>query len=324
MEKVKIEKLYNQFLKRKNNLNEKEIQNREQTLDKKFHIRLTIGIFIIIISLVFVVYFLIKYITIKEMKIKISIIIIAILTVLYLLLYVLDFLFFKKIEQYNLKIKEKNSPKKFLEWIFKEKKNENIEFKKVKTPKTSIEVTCWVVKILISSGAIYYLFSDVLKIINKSLDNIKEEDVIGYIVLILSLPLFKDKVKNKLDNKKIIEKIDLEISNYVESYFEYENILKKIVDIKNEELVFKYIEKEKLSEIKKRLEKIDYIYKEKKLIFFIKFEYLEIFLDNLISHTYQKNEKQKQLKEKVVNKINNLDYIYINQEKIIRLVIEVK
>ena len=240
------------------------------------------------------------------------------------MLYVLDFLFFKKIEQYNLKIKEKNSPKKFLEWIFKEKKNENIEFKKVKTPKTSIEVTCWVVKILISSGAIYYLFSDVLKIINKSLDNIKEEDVIGYIVLILSLPLFKDKVKNKLDNKKIIEKIDLEISNYVESYFEYENILKKIVDIKNEELVFKYIEKEKLSEIKKRLEKIDYIYKEKKLIFFIKFEYLEIFLDNLISHTYQKNEKQKQLKEKVVNKINNLDYIYINQEKIIRLVIEVK
>ena len=97
MEKVKIEKLYNQFLKRKNNLNEKEIQNREQTLDKKFHIRLTIGIFIIIISLVFVVYFLIKYITIKEMKIKISIIIIAILTVLYLLLYVLDFLFFKKV-----------------------------------------------------------------------------------------------------------------------------------------------------------------------------------------------------------------------------------
>ena len=51
MEKVKIEKLYNQFLKRKNNLNEKEIQNREQTLDKKFHIRLTIGIFIIIFLL---------------------------------------------------------------------------------------------------------------------------------------------------------------------------------------------------------------------------------------------------------------------------------
>ena len=47
------------------------------------------------------------------------------------------------------------------------------------------------------------------------------------------------------------------------------------------------------------------MYKNNKLIFFIKFEYLEIFLDNLISPTHQKNKKQEKLKEKVVNKINN-------------------
>ena len=125
---------------------------------------------------------------------------------------------------------------------------------------------------------------------------------------------------------KLLEKQDFEISDYVKKYFENVEVFKKFldIDIRNEELIFKNINRSELGKKESELKKLDYIYKNNKLIFFIKFEYLEIFLYNLISPTCQKNEKQEQLKEKVVSKINNLDYIYMNQEKIIKLVIEVK
>lgn len=142
----------------------------------------------------------------------------------------------------------------------------------------------------------------------------------------LIIPFFKDNKNRGSIKKKLLEKRYLELSDYVKKYFENIEILEKflIIDVKNKELTLKDIDKNKLSEIEKKSEKVGYIRKKSKLIFFIKFEYLEIFLDNLISHTYQENEKQEQLKEKIVNKINNLDYIYMNQEKIIKLVIEVK
>ena len=112
----------------------------------------------------------------------------------------------------------------------------------------------------------------------------------------------------------------------MKKYFENVEVFEKFlyIDVRNEELIFKDINRNELGKKEGELKKLNYIYKNNKLIFFIKFEYLEIFLDNLILHKYQENEKQKKLKEKVVNKINNLDYIYINQEKIIKLVIEVK
>ena len=135
--------------------------------------------------------------------------------------------------------------------------------------------------------------------------------------------LFKDRIKEKLNKMKLLEKQDFEISNYVKKYFENVEVFKKFLDI-NEELIFKDISRNELGKKESELKQLDYIYKNNKLIFFIKFEYLEIFLDNLISHKYQEDEKQEQLKEKIVNKINNLDYIYMNQEKIMKLVIEVK
>ena len=142
----------------------------------------------------------------------------------------------------------------------------------------------------------------------------------------LIIPLFKDNKNRESIKKKLLEKRYLELSDYVKKYFENIEILEKflIIDVKNKELTLKDIDKNKLSEIEKKSEKVGYIRKKSKLIFFIKFEYLEIFLDNLILHTEQKKEKQEQLKEKIVNKINNLDYVYMNQEKIIKLVIEVK
>lgn len=249
------------------------------------------------------------------------------LAIFYIILFIFDALFFKKVERYNKEGKEKTNSKKFLEWLLNNNiEKESIEFKRVKTLKTSNEVICWIIRILISAGIIHLVFSDVLKVYNKSLDIIKQKDEINYILIMLLPFLFKDRIKEKLNKMKLLEKQDFEISNYVKKYFENVEVFEKFlyIDVRNEELIFKDINRNELGKKEGELKKLNYIYKNNKLIFFIKFEYLEIFLDNLILHKYQENEKQKKLKEKVVNKINNLDYIYINQEKIIKLVIEVK
>ena len=209
----------------------------------------------------------------------------------------------------------------------KKLKKENIEFKEKYTDKkTSNEVIIWIIGILISGGLASYIFSSILEYYNESLKILEQKNELLYMGSMLIIPFFKDNKNRGSIKKKLLEKRYLELSNYVKKYFENIEILEKflIIDVKNKELTLKDIDKNKLSEIEKKSEKVGYIRKKSKLIFFIKFEYLEIFLDNLISHTYQENEKQEQLKEKIVNKINNLDYIYMNQEKIIKLVIEVK
>ena len=209
----------------------------------------------------------------------------------------------------------------------KKLKKENIEFKEKYTDKkTSNEVIIWIIGILISGGLASYIFSSILEYYNESLKILEQKNELLYMGSMLIIPFFKDNKNRGSIKKKLLEKRYLELSDYVKKYFENIEILEKflIIDVKNKELTLKDIDKNKLSEIEKKSEKVGYIRKKSKLIFFIKFEYLEIFLDNLISHTYQENEKQEQLKEKIVNKINNLDYIYMNQEKIIKLVIEVK
>ena len=311
----KIEKLYKQFIK------------KEVIFDYKFFFEILLGSGIIIGIVIYTIKLLHNYISVKENKFKIGIIIVILLAIFYIILFIFDALFFKKVERYNKEGKEKTNSKKFLEWLLNNNiEKENIEFKRVKTLKTSNEVICWIIRILISAGIIHLVFSDVLKIYNKSLDIIKQKDEINYILIML-LPFFlKDKIKEKLNKMKLLEKQDFEISNYVKKYFENVEVFEKIldIDVRNEELIFKDINRNELGKKEDKLKKLDYIYKNNKLIFFIKFEYLEIFLDNLVSHKYQENEKQEQLKEKIVNKINNLDYIYMNQEKIMKLVIEVK
>lgn len=311
----KIEKLYRQFIK------------KEVTFDYKFFFEMLLGLLIIIGIVIYAVKLLCNYISVKENKFKIGIIIVILLAIFYILLFIFDALFFKKVEQYNKEGKEKTNSKKFLEWLLNNNiEKENIEFKRVKTLKTSNEVICWIIRILISAGIIHLVFSDVLKVYNKSLDIIKQKDEINYILIMLLPFLFKDRIKGKLNKMKLLEKQDFEISNYVKKYFENVEVFKKFldIDVRNEELLFKDISRNELGKKESELKQLDYIYKNNKLIFFIKFEYLEIFLDNLISHKYQEDEKQVQLKEKIVNKINNLDYIYMNQEKIMKLVIEVK
>lgn len=209
----------------------------------------------------------------------------------------------------------------------KKLKKENIEFKEKYTDKkTYNEVIIWIIGILISGGFASYIFSSILEYYNQSLEILKQKNELLYMGSMLIIPLFKDNKNRESIKKKLLEKRYLELSDYVKKYFENIEILEKflIIDVKNKELTLKDIDKNKLSEIEKKSEKVGYIRKKSKLIFFIKFEYLEIFLDNLILHTEQKKEKQEQLKEKIVNKINNLDYVYMNQEKIIKLVIEVK
>lgn len=311
----KIEKLYKQFIK------------KEVTFDYKFFFEILLGLGIIIRIVIYTIKLLHNYISVKENKFKIGIIIVILLAIFYIILFIFDALFFKKVERYNKEGKEKTNSKKFLEWLLNNNiEKESIEFKRVKTLKTSNEVICWIIRILISAGIIHLVFSDVLKVYNKSLDIIKQKDEINYILIMLLPFLFKDRIKEKLNKMKLLEKQDFEISNYVKKYFENVEVFEKFlyIDVRNEELIFKDINRNELGKKEGELKKLNYIYKNNKLIFFIKFEYLEIFLDNLILHKYQENEKQKKLKEKVVNKINNLDYIYINQEKIIKLVIEVK
>ena len=312
MKKRKIEKLYRQFIK------------KEATFDYGIFFGMLLGFVVMTKILIYAGNLLYNYISVEENKFKIGIIIVILLAIFYILLFIFDALFFKKVERYNKEGKEKTNSKKFLEWLLNNNiEKENIEFKRVKTLKTSNEVICWIIRILISAGIIHLVFSDVLKVYNKSLDIIKQKDEINYILIML-LPFFlKDKIKEKLNKMKLLEKQDFEISNYVKKYFENVEVFKKFLDI-NEELIFKDISRNELGKKESELKQLDYIYKNNKLIFFIKFEYLEIFLDNLISHKYQEDEKQEQLKEKIVNKINNLDYIYMNQEKIMKLVIEVK
>ena len=318
----KIEKLYNQFS------TEKQIKN-----PKLFsNIVLIFGILLvstIIIGIGLCIFYLsIKYVPIKELKLKVLFSIIIVLILFYGLLYILNLLFENKIKKYNLELKNRSTNKNFLEWLLKKKlKKENIEFKEKYTDKkTYNEVIIWIIGILISGGFASYIFSSILEYYNQSLEILKQKNELLYMGSMLIIPLFKDNKNRESIKKKLLEKRYLELSDYVKKYFENIKILEKflIIDVKNKELILKNIDKNKLSEIEKKLEKVGYIRKKSKLIFFIKFEYLEIFLYNLISHTEQKKEKQEQLKEKIVNKINNLDYIYMNQEKIIKLVIEIK
>jgi len=315
MKKRKIEKLYRQFIK------------KEATFDYGIFFGMLLGFGVMIKILIYAGNLLYNYISVEENKFKIGIIIVILLALFYILLFIFDAIFFKKLEQYNKEGKEKTNSKKFLEWLLNNNiEKEKIKFKRVKTLKTSNEVICWIIRILFSAGIIHLVFSDILKVYNKSLDIFKQKDEINYILILLIPSLFKDRIKEKLNKMKLLEKQDFEISDYVKKYFENVEVFKKFldIDIRNEELIFKNINRSELGKKESELKKLDYIYKNNKLIFFIKFEYLEIFLYNLISPTCQKNEKQEQLKEKVVSKINNLDYIYMNQEKIIKLVIEVK
>ena len=265
---------------------------------------------------------------IKELKLKVLFSIIIVLLFFYGLLYLLDFLFENKVKKYNLELKNRITNKNFLEWLLKKKlKKENIEFKEKYTDKkTSNEVIIWIIGILISGGLASYIFSSILEYYNESLKILEQKNELLYMGSMLIIPFFKDNKNRGLIKKKLLEKRYLELSDYVKKYFENAEVFKKFldIDVRNEALIFKNINRSELGKKESELKKLDYIYKNNKLIFFIKFEYLEIFLDSLISSIHQENEKQKQLKEKVVNKINNLDYIYKNQEKIIKLLIEVK
>ena len=318
----KIEKLYNQFS------TEKQIKNPKLFSNIVLIFQILLVSTIIIVIGLFIFYLLMKCVPIKELKLKVLFSIIIVLLFFYGLLYFLDFLFENKVKKYNLELKNRITNKNFLEWLLKKKlKKENIEFKEKYTDKkTSNEVIIWIIGILISGGLASYIFSSILEYYNESLKILEQKNELLYMGSMLIIPFFKDNKNRESIKKKLLEKRYLELSDYVKKYFENIEILEKflIIDVKNKEITLKDIDKNKLSEIEKKSEKVGYIRKKSKLIFFIKFEYLEIFLDNLISHTYQENEKQEQLKEKIVNKINNLDYIYMNQEKIIKLVIEVK
>ena len=315
MEKTKkIEKLYNEFLTEQQIKNPKFISNIGLILSiiagGVITWLFTIGVFILLMD----------KLPIKELKVLISSVVSII--VLYLLVSALVFLFSDRIEKYNQKLKEESSNKKFLEWILENGKiDKSIEFKKInKQKKAANDVIFWLTSILISGGIISY------KTYSESINFLKQKDEIIYVMFVLIPFIFKDRIKEGLNKKKMLEKQNLKTSNYVKKYFENVEVFKKFldIDVRNEELIFKNINRSELGKKEEELKKLDYMYKNNKLIFFIKFEYLEIFLDNLISPTHQKNKKQEKLKEKVVNKINNLDYIYMNQEKIVKLVIEVK
>ena len=315
MEKTKkIEKLYNEFLTEQQIKSPKFISNIGLILSiiagGVITWLFTIGVFILLMD----------KLPIKELKVLISSVVSII--VLYLLVSALVFLFSDRIEKYNQKLKEESSNKKFLEWILENGKiDKSIEFKKInKQKKAANDVIFWLTSILISGGIISY------KTYSESINFLKQKDEIIYVMFVLIPFIFKDRIKEGLNKKKMLEKQNLKTSNYVKKYFENVEVFKKFldIDVRNEELIFKNINRSELGKKEEELKKLDYMYKNNKLIFFIKFEYLEIFLDNLISPTHQKNKKQEKLKEKIVNKINNLDYIYMNQEKIVKLVIEVK
>lgn len=310
----KIEKLYNEFLTKQQIRSPKFISNIGLILSiivgGVITWLFTIGVFILLMD----------KLPIKELKVLISSVVSII--VLYLSVSVLVFLFSDRIEKYNQELKEKSSNKKFLEWILENREiDKPIEFKKInKQKKAANDVIFWLISILISGGIISY------KTYTESINFLKQKDEIIYVMFVLIPFIFRDRIKEGLNKKKMLEKQNLKTSNYVKKYFENAEVFKKFldIDVRNEALIFKNINRSELGKKESELKKLDYIYKNNKLIFFIKFEYLEIFLDSLISSIHQENEKQKQLKEKVVNKINNLDYIYKNQEKIIKLLIEVK
>lgn len=310
----KIEKLYNEFLTKQQIRSPKFISNIGLILS------IIVGGIITWLFTIGVFILLMNKLPIKELKVLISSVVSII--VLYLSVSVLVFLFSDRIEKYNQELKEKSSNKKFLEWILENREiDKPIEFKKInKQKKAANDVIFWLTNILISGGIISY------KTYSESINFLKQKDEIIYVMFVLIPFIFKDRIKEGLNKKKMLEKQNLKTSNYVKKYFENVEVFKKFldIDVRNEELIFKNINRSELGKKEEELKKLDYIYKNNKLIFFIKFEYLEIFLDNLISPTHQKNKKQEKLKEKVVNKINNLDYIYMNQEKIIKLVIEVK
>jgi|GEM_PF-4684450 hypothetical protein len=109
----KIEKLYNQFS------TEKQIKN-----PKLFsNIVLIFGILLvstIIIGIGLCIFYLsIKYVPIKELKLKVLFSIIIVLILFYGLLYILNLLFENKIKKYNLELKNRSTNKNFLEWLLK-------------------------------------------------------------------------------------------------------------------------------------------------------------------------------------------------------------
>ena len=103
------------------------------------------------------------------------------------------------------------------------------------------------------------VFSDNLKVYNKSLDIFKQKDEINYILILLIPSLFKDRIKEKLNKMKLLEKQDFEISDYVKKYFENVEVFKKFldIDIRNEELIFKNINRSELGKKESEIKKFD-------------------------------------------------------------------
>ena len=133
MKKRKIEKLYRQFIK------------KEATFDYGIFFGMLLGFGVMIKILIYAGNLLYNYISVEENKFKIGIIIVILLALFYILLFIFDAIFFKKLEQYNKEGKEKTNSKKFLEWLLNNNiEKEKIKFKRVKTLKTSNEVICWI------------------------------------------------------------------------------------------------------------------------------------------------------------------------------------
>ncbi|ERK47878.1 hypothetical protein [Leptotrichia sp. oral taxon 879] len=263
----KIEKLYNEFLTEQQIKSPKFISNIGLILSiiagGVITWLFTIGVFILLMD----------KLPIKELKVLISSVVSII--VLYLLVSALVFLFSDRIEKYNQKLKEESSNKKFLEWILENGKiDKSIEFKKInKQKKAANDVIFWLTSILISGGIISY------KTYSESINFLKQKDEIIYVMFVLIPFIFKDRIKEGLNKKKMLEKQNLKTSNYVKKYFENVEIFEEFldIDIKNEELVFKYINKSKLEKIEDKLKKIKHTRKKNELIFFVKLEYLKIF-----------------------------------------------
>ena len=74
--------------------------------------------------------------------------------------------------------------------------------------------------------------------------------------------IFKDRIKEGLNKKKMLEKQNLKTSNYVKKYFENVEVFKKFldIDVRNEELIFKNINRSELGKKEEELKKLDYIY----------------------------------------------------------------